>query len=104
MKILVSYYLPYKVKLSCFLWYSVLLRSILLNINNMLLIFCLTEYEASKQENPVQLPKLIVFITGKGPQKEYYSNIINSLKLEHVNIYLPWLEHEDYPKILGNST
>ena len=46
-------------------------------------------------------PKLIVFITGKGPQKELYRGRIKRLDLKEVEIYLPWLEPEDYPRILG---
>jgi beta-1,4-mannosyltransferase len=42
-----------------------------------------------------------VFITGKGPQKEHYRQIIKSLQFKNVEINLPWLEHKDYPKLLG---
>lgn len=40
---------------------------------------------------------------GKGPQKEHYRKLIDSLHLEHVNICTPWLEAEDYPVLLGET-
>lgn len=61
------------------------------------------EYEAGSQDEPQFYPKLIVFITGKGPQKEYYKELIDSLHFKNVQIYLPWLEHSDYPKLLGKN-
>ncbi|XP_077474944.1 chitobiosyldiphosphodolichol beta-mannosyltransferase [Stigmatopora argus] len=50
-----------------------------------------------------KLPPLICVITGKGPQKERYVKMIDSLRLEHVKICTPWLEAEDYPVLLGSS-
>lgn len=41
--------------------------------------------------------------SGKGPQKEHYRTLIDSLCLEHVKICTPWLEPEDYPVLLGQS-
>ncbi|XP_047427986.1 chitobiosyldiphosphodolichol beta-mannosyltransferase [Mugil cephalus] len=49
------------------------------------------------------LPSLVCVITGKGPQKEYYKKLIDSLHLEHVKICTPWLEAEDYPVLLGSA-
>uniref|UniRef100_A0A8C6LZL6 ALG1 chitobiosyldiphosphodolichol beta-mannosyltransferase n=1 Tax=Nothobranchius furzeri TaxID=105023 RepID=A0A8C6LZL6_NOTFU len=49
------------------------------------------------------LPSLVCVITGKGPQKEHYRKLIDSLHLDHVNICTPWLEAEDYPLLLGSS-
>uniref|UniRef100_A0A4W6E2K5 Chitobiosyldiphosphodolichol beta-mannosyltransferase n=1 Tax=Lates calcarifer TaxID=8187 RepID=A0A4W6E2K5_LATCA len=40
---------------------------------------------------------------GKGPQKEHYRKLIDSLHLEHVKICTPWLEAEDYPVLLGSA-
>uniref|UniRef100_A0A3Q3CWN3 Chitobiosyldiphosphodolichol beta-mannosyltransferase n=1 Tax=Haplochromis burtoni TaxID=8153 RepID=A0A3Q3CWN3_HAPBU len=39
----------------------------------------------------------------KGPQKEHYMKLIDSLHLEHVEICTPWLEAEDYPLLLGSA-
>lgn len=49
------------------------------------------------------MPSLVCVITGKGPQKEYYRKLIDSLQLEHVQICTPWLEAEDYPVLLGSA-
>ncbi|KAK2893409.1 chitobiosyldiphosphodolichol beta-mannosyltransferase [Channa argus] len=49
------------------------------------------------------LPSLVCVITGKGPQKEHYRKLIDSLHLEHVKICTPWLEAEDYPVLLGSA-
>jgi len=47
--------------------------------------------------------KLVVFITGKGPLKEYYRKEIDSMHFSHVQIQLPWLENDEYPKLLGKK-
>ena len=38
---------------------------------------------------------------GKGPLKRYYQGLISEKKFKHVKICTPWLEPEDYPKLLG---
>lgn len=42
-------------------------------------------------------------ITGKGPLKSYYANIIQAKQWQHVEICTPWLEPEDYPKLIGKT-
>lgn len=42
-------------------------------------------------------------ITGKGPLKEFYTAIIKLKNWKHVIIITPWLESEDYPKMLGTK-
>ncbi|KAL6102419.1 alg1 [Pungitius sinensis] len=49
------------------------------------------------------LPPLLCVITGRGPQKDHYMKLIDSLHLEHVKICTPWLEAEDYPVLLGSA-
>jgi len=49
------------------------------------------------------LPQLLVVITGKGPQKQYYLEKISNLDLKHVSFVTPWLETEDYPKMLASA-
>jgi len=48
-------------------------------------------------------PPLLVFITGKGPLKSYYQDMISKMDFSRVNIHLPWLADEEYPKLLGNN-
>ncbi|XP_072464333.1 chitobiosyldiphosphodolichol beta-mannosyltransferase isoform X1 [Notamacropus eugenii] len=49
------------------------------------------------------LPSLVCVITGKGPLKEYYGQIISQMCLKHIQICTPWLEAEDYPLLLGSA-
>ncbi|XP_053706698.1 chitobiosyldiphosphodolichol beta-mannosyltransferase isoform X1 [Synchiropus splendidus] len=49
------------------------------------------------------LPHLLCVITGKGPLKTHYCRQIDSLQLQHVHICTPWLEAEDYPRLLGSA-
>lgn len=66
-----------------------------------ILLSALESYENKCNDNPGEYPNLLVFITGKGPMKAYYQEKIKQLSLKQVDIYLPWLKHEDYPKLLG---
>lgn len=47
------------------------------------------------------LPRLLLLITGKGPQKEMYLERIARLRLRHVSFRCLWLEADDYPVLLG---
>ncbi|XP_023124033.2 chitobiosyldiphosphodolichol beta-mannosyltransferase [Amphiprion ocellaris] len=67
-----------------------------------ILLKALEDYEVFVKGG-ASLPSLICVITGKGPQKEHYKKIIDSLRLEHVKICTPWLEAEDYPVLLGSA-
>nr|XP_057904493.1 chitobiosyldiphosphodolichol beta-mannosyltransferase [Doryrhamphus excisus] len=67
-----------------------------------ILLQALQEYEASIQGGAT-LPELVCVITGKGPQKEHYIKMIDSMSLKHVKICTPWLEAEDYPVLLGSA-
>ena len=48
-------------------------------------------------------PRLLCVITGKGPLKEYYLELIGKKSWQHIDICTPWLEAEDYPKLIGIS-
>ncbi|XP_077412385.1 chitobiosyldiphosphodolichol beta-mannosyltransferase isoform X1 [Vanacampus margaritifer] len=65
-----------------------------------ILLQALQEYEDFISAGET-LPLVICVITGKGPQKERYMKLIDSLRLKHVKICTPWLEAEDYPVLLG---
>ncbi|CBY35308.1 unnamed protein product [Oikopleura dioica] len=45
-----------------------------------------------------------VAITGKGPQKDFYKREIKKIDMKNIEIVTPWLEIEDYPKLLGAAT
>ncbi|XP_048763993.2 chitobiosyldiphosphodolichol beta-mannosyltransferase-like [Ostrea edulis] len=65
-----------------------------------ILLSALTEYDED-QKKDCSLPQLICVITGKGPQKEFYRTKIENHKWNGVKFCLPWLEAQDYPKLLG---
>mmetsp|Transcript_26879 Transcript_26879/g.58660 ORF Transcript_26879/g.58660 Transcript_26879/m.58660 type:complete len:465 (+) Transcript_26879:175-1569(+) len=48
-----------------------------------------------------RLPRLLLLITGRGPQRDMYLQRVRALKLHHVAIRSLWLEPEDYPLLLG---
>ncbi|XP_056144536.1 chitobiosyldiphosphodolichol beta-mannosyltransferase isoform X2 [Lampris incognitus] len=66
------------------------------------LLEALQEYEGFVGRD-ASLPPLVCVITGKGPQKEHYRKLIDTLHFEHVKICTPWLEAEDYPVLLGSA-
>lgn len=49
------------------------------------------------------LPDLICIITGKGPEKEHYCQVIRQRSWSRVTVITPWLEPEDYPKVLASA-
>jgi len=56
--------------------------------------------EYSKSDKGHLLPKLLVIITGKGPQKQLYLEKISTIPWQNVFILTDWLEAEDYPKVV----
>ncbi|KAJ3218159.1 mannosyltransferase [Clydaea vesicula] len=66
----------------------------------------LRDYELNFKKNNeanLDLPKLTVVITGKGPLKEYYVNLIQKERFEYVKFFFPWLTAEAYPLLLGSA-
>ncbi|XP_076398244.1 chitobiosyldiphosphodolichol beta-mannosyltransferase isoform X2 [Megachile rotundata] len=68
-----------------------------------ILLNALQEYENMIVQCTCNLPDLICIITGKGPLKEFYKAIVKLKNWKHVTILTPWLENEDYPKILASA-
>ncbi|KIX99789.1 uncharacterized protein Z520_04425 [Fonsecaea multimorphosa CBS 102226] len=72
-----------------------------------LLLDALCSYSASATSTHPHLPELVVVITGKGPQKQFYLDKIRDLRseqaLEMVSIYTDWLSFEDYALLLGSA-
>lgn len=50
-----------------------------------------------------RLPMLVLFVTGRGPQKAMYVQRMQSLDLRRVAIRTVWLEPKDYPILLGSA-
>lgn len=64
----------------------------------------IADYEEHITEGNIRkLPKLICFITGKGPLKQYYLNKIQGYQWKNVRIITPWLEANDYPLLLASA-
>lgn len=67
--------------------------------------------EKAKKVNAIgqrKLPKVMVIVTGKGPEKERYTKLVNekqseSGQWEWVRCISMWLEPGDYPLLLGMS-
>ncbi|KNC85427.1 hypothetical protein, variant [Sphaeroforma arctica JP610] len=57
-------------------------------------------YDA-QASNGTKHPDIVCIITGKGPMKAHYMEVIAQKSLAHVQVYTMWLEAEDYPKLLG---
>ncbi|PBC25382.1 Chitobiosyldiphosphodolichol beta-mannosyltransferase [Apis cerana cerana] len=68
-----------------------------------ILLNALQEYENAIVQNLYNLPNLICIITGKGPLKNFYTAIIKLKNWKHITIITPWLENEDYPKMLASA-
>lgn len=66
-----------------------------------ILLMALDRYEAQVCAGGSQLPDLICVITGKGPLKKDYERRIAERNWRHIQVVMPWLEAEDYPKILA---
>jgi beta-1,4-mannosyltransferase len=68
-----------------------------------ILLDALTKYDKNISNNNENDIKMLVIITGKGPNKSKYEEIISNLQLGHVKIITLWLSAENYPLLLGSS-
>ena len=68
-----------------------------------ILLDALKQYDKMAENQSSRLPKLVCVITGKGPLKAYYQEVISKTTLNHVQICTPWLEAEDYPVLVGSA-
>ncbi|KAL3233799.1 Chitobiosyldiphosphodolichol beta-mannosyltransferase [Nakaseomyces bracarensis] len=64
------------------------------------LIGALKIYDHSYQTLDKTLPKILCFVTGKGPLKKQYVKEVEEHNWQHVSIRFVWLTSEDYPKLL----
>lgn len=65
-----------------------------------LLIGALKIYENSYKKFDSGLPRILCFITGKGPLKQTYVDKVNEEEWDRVKIEFVWLSADDYPKLL----
>lgn len=67
-----------------------------------ILLDAMVQYDALAREDK-GLPKILLIVTGKGPQKDSYTQRMKQLDLRRVAIRTVWLEPEDYPRLLGTA-
>lgn len=65
------------------------------------LLGALKIYENSYQKFDPTLPKILCFITGKGPLQEQYMEQVAQTKWNRCHVEFVWLSAEDYPKLLS---
>lgn len=68
-----------------------------------LLLTALEYYDKKVEQTRANLPDLVCAVTGKGPLKAHYQELISRKHLKHVRICTPWLVAEDYPVLLGSA-
>lgn len=68
-----------------------------------ILLEALQHYDKMVDIQSSKLPDIVCIITGKGPLKVYYQDVIAKTKLNHVEICTPWVEDEDYPVLVGSA-
>ena len=66
-----------------------------------ILLRALAVLDRMVKEESIKFPNIVVIVTGKGPQKEMYEELISDMNLEKVSILTLWLETSDYPHLLG---
>jgi len=61
---------------------------------------------SSSSSSSSSFPNILVVVTGKGPQKEYFLPLLHEFneQHQHIKIVTLWLEASDYPKLLGCAT
>lgn len=71
-----------------------------------ILLRALDNLQTLIDEKSQTFPKVLVIVTGKGPQKAEFLPLLNEFNKSHfsIKIYTLWLEPEDYPKLLGCAT
>lgn len=64
------------------------------------LLGALKIYENSFEKFDHELPRIMCFITGKGPLKQNYVDQVASFKWNRCRVEFLWLTSEDYPRLL----
>jgi beta-1,4-mannosyltransferase len=49
------------------------------------------------------VPRLTIILTGKGPLKEHYKQLIMKKNYQNIKIFFAWFSAEEYPLILGSA-
>jgi len=72
--------------------FSILLEA-LVQLNQLML--------TTSTKTTTRFSRVVVVVTGKGPQKQMYETKIKSLNLQYISILTMWLEASDYPLLIG---
>ncbi|KAL3798416.1 hypothetical protein HJC23_005069 [Cyclotella cryptica] len=80
--------------------------SILLDAMDKLQSLVESNLSEETQQDASSFPRVLVIVTGKGPQKAHYVPLIDDFNRTHpsIKIFTLWLEAVDYPKLLGCAT
>ena len=92
-------------QLCCSDWHCKHRRRSMLQTLLSVMASCLTQRLTALQASlaGVALPRLLILVTGKGPQREHYQRQMARLRLQHVAFRTLWLEAQDYPLLLGSA-
>ena len=71
--------------------------------NFSVLFDALSMYEKECQTRRRPLPDLFCIISGRGPLRDYYCDLIAETNWRHVALFTVWLQPEDYPKLLASA-
>ncbi|THD20158.1 Chitobiosyldiphosphodolichol beta-mannosyltransferase [Fasciola hepatica] len=66
-----------------------------------MMIEALDKYNERAGKSESELPHVVFAVTGRGPLKSYYEQLIREKCWTHVEVIMPWLTPEDYPVFLG---
>lgn len=58
-------------------------------------------YEEKAERSPSKYPDLLCVITGRGPLRQHYLEIIENMEWTRVRVLTPWLAADDYPLLLA---
>lgn len=66
-----------------------------------ILLQAATQYDKRARQHNSELPRLVVLVTGQGPQRAPFEARMQELDLRSVAFRTVWLEPADYPVLLG---
>jgi beta-1,4-mannosyltransferase len=59
-------------------------------------------YQRDANKKVADIPRIVVIITGKGPDRAKYEAIIAKLPFQRIRVVTGYLTNEDYPQLLGS--
>lgn len=65
------------------------------------LLRALAAYEAAREASPGDFPPLVCVITGRGPLRDFYLELVRGMRWRHVCVLTGWLQERQYAGLLG---